>query len=273
MRVSRRPLATKDPIFFVYRLEKVWVAGDTLGRTEEEKASGAKHVVENQEQLFLQFCAEVDKDIATGNEVELREGRIPDQAVLGENAHLTQFVGYPVELTLAIEKVSESLRRYMFGYFHGVATPSCLSEHLGVEVGREDLYARPKPIEVLAEQDRERVRLLAGGTAGHPDADWRFVALALHNPWQDFFGQCLKRFGIAEELGHADQEILEQNGRLRSIVLQLLSVVGDRLQVLELDPAPYATQERTLLIAAEIMPGVMMEDRTDFAQTGGNLRI
>jgi hypothetical protein len=43
--------------------------------------------------------------------------------------------------------------------------------------------------------------------------------------------------------------------------------------VLELDPAPYATQERTLLVAAEIMPGVVMEDRTDFAQAGGNLRI
>ena len=203
----------------VHRLEQPGAAGDAFGRTEEEKATWTKRVVQEREQLLLQLGAEVDEHIATGNDIELRERGIADQAVFGEDAQLAQLLRRLVVPPLADEEAGEALGRDLFGDARVVAPSPCLGQQLGVEVGGEDLHTGPDGVELLAQQDRQRVRLLARGTARDPDANWRFVGLACRNPRQDRFGQDRKRLRIAEELGHADQEILEQDRGLRGIVL------------------------------------------------------
>jgi hypothetical protein len=200
---------------------------------------------------------------------ELREGWIPNQAVLGEDAHFPQFADDLVALSGADEESVQALRRHLLGDLLSVAPLLRLGHHLRVEVAGEDLHARPHPIELLAQQDRQRVRLLARGTAGNPDANRR--GPVLHHSGQDLSGQNPKGFGIAEELGHADQEILEQDRCLRGIAFQLLHVVRNRSWVLKLDAPPDASQQGPFLVAAEVVPGVAMQVRADFAKLGGKL--
>ena len=240
-RWSRRLLATENAIFRVHGLEQVGAAGDALGRTQEQEAAWAKRAMEKGKELLLQLRAEIDEDIATGDEVELQEGWIPNQAVLGENAHVAQFAGGLVALPFADEKTDQAFGRHLFGDWCAIASLSRLGQHLRVEVGGEYLHARRCSTLLLAEQDRKRVRLLARGTAGDPDANWR--GPVLHHSGQDLSGQDSERLGIAEELGHADQEILEQDRRLRGIAFQLLDVVRDRPWMLELNAVPDAAEE------------------------------
>ena len=126
---------------------------------------------------------------------------------------------------------------------------------------------------MLAQQDGDGVSLLARGATRDPDANWCVGGPALHDPGNDLLGEGLERFGIAEELGHADQEILEQTFRIGSVLLQKFEIVSDRLQVVNLQPAPDATQKRSLFIAAEIVPGALMNERADLAEVGGKLFV
>ena len=268
-------LRRKIAISLVHRLEQLRASGDALGGTEEQKAAGSKRVVEQRNELLLQLGAEVDEDVAAGDEVELRERRIADQAVLGEDAHLAQLLDRLVGLPLSREEAREPLGRHVLGDVRGVAAMARLSEHLRVEVGREDLHEalRLQSLEVLAQQDGDGVGLLARGAAGDPDADRRVGGLALHDAGKDLLGQGLERVGVAEELGHADQEILEQTFRLRGVLLQELQVVLDRVQVRDLQPAPNAPQQGPLFVAAEVVPGALVDQRADRAEVGGELLV
>jgi len=215
---DRRPIdrlfAAEDSIPLVSGLEQFGAAGDALGRTEEQEAAGAKRVVEERHELLLEIGAEIDEDIPAGNEIELRKGRIADEAVLGEDAHLAQLFdrlevgGSPgTGRRVADEEACEAFGRYLVGDFRRVATMSCLGQHRGVEVSREDLHesSRFEAIEVLAQQDGDGVSLLARGTTRDPDANGCVGGLALHDEGNSLLSQGLKRFRIAEELGHADQ--------------------------------------------------------------------
>ena len=126
---------------------------------------------------------------------------------------------------------------------------------------------------MLAQQDGDGVSLLARGTTRDPDADGCVGGLALHDPGNDLLGQRIECLGIAEELGHADQKILEQAFRFRRVLFQKFQIVPDRLQVVDLKPTPNATQKRSLFVAAEIVPGALMNARADLAEVGGELLV
>ena len=136
--------------------------------------------MEERHQLLLEIGAEVDEDIPARNQIELRERRIADEAVLGEDAHLAQLFDR-LEIgdspgtgrRVAHEKACEAFGGYLVGDVRRVATTSGLGQHRGVEVGREDLResSRFEAIEVLAQQNGDGVGLFARGATRDPDAN------------------------------------------------------------------------------------------------------
>ena len=116
---------------------------------------------------------------------------------------------------------------------------------------------------MLGQQHGDRVDLLAGGAAGNPDAHRIAGSLALEQVRNDFFFQYLKGLGIAEEVGHADQQVAEQQRRFHPVLTQVLDIVLDIGQPQCLHPALDAAQESVVLVAPEIVPDLVAQDGGD----------
>src|ERR1700722_5312152 len=77
------------------------------------------------------------------------------------------------------------------------------------QVSGQDLDGRGlwPAIQVLEKGHGQRVDLLPGGTACHPKADHSAGRSTVDERWEYLLFKGFERFRIAEELGHADQEV------------------------------------------------------------------
>ncbi len=107
---------------------------------------------------------------------------------------------------------------------------------------------------LFAQQDGDRIGLLAGGAAGHPDADLLVRALALEELGNDEGLKRVKGIRIAEEIGHADQQVAKQRPSLVRIRLQPLDIAVDLSELLHLHAPLHAALERLVLVLAKIVP-------------------
>src|SRR4029079_9172218 len=112
--------------------------------------------------------------------------------------------------------------------------------------------ALPRRLQFLDEEHDDRIGLLAGRTAGYPDAQ-RDVGLRTLDQWSNHV--LLEKFpglGVAEEVRDADQQIIGQSSSLGRIVDQQPCVVRDAIDVFQSHAAADATPERAPLVAAEV---------------------
>jgi hypothetical protein len=84
--------AAEDALDLVLGREQLGVPGDGLRDAEEQEAARAQRVVEQRDHLLLQPPAEVDQQVAAGDEVEAGERRVADQAVRREDAQVAQLL-------------------------------------------------------------------------------------------------------------------------------------------------------------------------------------
>ena len=70
------------------------------------------------------------------------------------------------------------------------------------------------PCRALCQQDRQRIGLLPGRAAGHPDPHRVLVAAAFEQRPDDMPVERREGLGVTEEAGHADQQVAEQQGGL-----------------------------------------------------------
>ena len=127
-------------------------------------------------------------------------------------------------------------------------------ERVLVDVGAVDLdleFLRPLP-EVLREQNRQRVRLLARRAAGTPDADGPRLAGFSHDPRDDLAIEHRPRLRIAEESGDVDEDRVEEGDVLFGMLLEVAGVGREAVRVhlahASLDPA----DERGRLVLAKV---------------------
>jgi hypothetical protein len=78
--------------------------------------------------------------------------------------------------------------------------------------------------QLLAQQDRERVGLLARGAPGHPDAERLAGVGALDERHDHVPAQRLPGVPVAEERRDRDQEVVEERVDLLGIVAQIAQV-------------------------------------------------
>ena len=126
-----------------------------------------------------------------------------------------------------------------------------------IQVGTENLDLRADVVacRFLQEQHRDRVGLLARGTAGHPHADGVARLFALEEPRYDILGQSLERFRISEECRHRNQEITEQRLHLLDIVAEEREIVRQLFSSRHLGAARDPSQHRRFLVLREVVTG------------------
>jgi hypothetical protein len=123
-----------------------------------------------------------------------------------------------------------------------------------VHVGGEDLHVDRAASrgELLVEHHRERVWFLAGRTPGDPQPQLLTRRHAIEDLRDDLALERLVRFRIAEELGHADEQILVERVELVGVRLQLLDVGRDAVDAQQVDAPLYPPRHRARLVEREV---------------------
>ena len=274
-RPHRGIAAAEQPVLAVHRGEQLRVSGQALGGPEEQIAPRAKGIVEQRHELPLQLGREVDEHVPTRDQVERGEGRVLDQAVLGEGADLAELLRDLVRLSFTGEEALEPLRGDVLADVVGVAAAACGRQQVAVDVGGEDpdwtLGADAR--RVLAHQDGDGEGLLARGTARHPDTHGRAGILALEDGGDDLLREHREDVRVAKEVRHPDEQVAVQERDLRGVPFQVGEVVGGGGGLLDLHAPSDSPQQRAPLVLAEVVPGVPLQDVADRGEARGHLGV
>ena len=206
-------------MLLVDRAEKVAVLADALRRSEEQVAARLQRVVECGDHLVLQTSVEIDQQVATGDEVHPREGRIADDTVGREDAKIAHL--FPDNPTAAIldEEPLLALGAQSPQQLLRVAARARDSERGLVNVGCEDLDARHRgtAIHPLANEDAQGVHLFAGRTTGNPNPDRLVGSATLEKRGDHPLLERAESLAIAKESCDIDQQIAEQGNDLGGV--------------------------------------------------------
>jgi hypothetical protein len=78
-----------------------------LGSAEEQEAAGPQGKVEHLEDFALHFAIQIDQQVAANNQVDLREGRVGQQAVFGEQDLFANFLADPIVIVFLDEVMAQ----------------------------------------------------------------------------------------------------------------------------------------------------------------------
>ena len=222
------PLAV-DLAVLVDRVELVEQPARALARSEEQIAARLEREMKQRQDRLLRVRLEVDQQVAAGDQIELGERRIADDVVRREDDALAQVLRDLVAVGAKREERLEPLGLMPGNLFLGVDAGARDFERRLVDVGREDLEVdgRAPRAQLLVKQHRDRVRFLAGGAAGHPDADLLAGTVGVER-FDDLRDDALlehrERLVVAEEPRHADQQVFVERVQLARIAAQLVDV-------------------------------------------------
>jgi hypothetical protein len=148
--------------------------------------------------------------------------------VAGEHADVAQPLPHAVGATVLHEVALQALVVDAVGDRERVAGLARDLDHALAHVGAEQLYLAVEAAlgEVLVDDHRQRVQLLSGRTARHPDPD-RVLVRVVDELGEDLVFEGLEDLRVAEELGDVDQALVVQAPDLVGVLLQAIDVVGD----------------------------------------------
>lgn len=140
-RDDARHLAALEQVdFLVDGREEVRAFG-RLGGAEEKVSAGLEGEVQHLHGAVLRGAVEIDEDIAAGNEVEVREGRIFDQVVSREQHDLAQLAPYAEAVVLVLLKVAaQTLGRHIGDFRIRIGALARFRDRVFVEVRAEYLH-------------------------------------------------------------------------------------------------------------------------------------
>ena len=232
-----------------------------LGVPKKEEAPRTQGEMEQRADLLLKLAVEVDQEVAARDEIEPQERRIPDHAVLLEQHELPDAVAHAVARPLVDEEAVEAIGADVGRDRLRVSSLTGDGERMAVEIGGDDLDPRldPPPRRLLEQQDREAVRLLAGGAAGHPDADGVAQVGRVEEGPDGTLRQRFERMRVAEEHGDGDEEIGEQSVGLPPVLAHRPGVGGKGRMSRDLHPTRHPAREHRALVAGHIVPGALLQ--------------
>src|SRR6266568_8076021 len=280
-----RALLTDLPVELLVRVELlvtglVRAEADRLLVAQPEHAERDEALEEEPVDALLQCPVEVDHHIAADDDVELVERVIRDEVVLGEDDILDQralklravVLGNVVLRERPLPARLDVVLRVLAHLVERKHARTRAFEDGFVDVRRVD--ASTVVDLLLLEENGERVDLLAGGAASHPDPGERIRA----ESGNDLLPECNVEGRVAKHRGHVDrkveQEALHAGGVVQEPVLQR----RDRLQPFGEHTAPDAASQRGRGVLAEV-EAVMAEDsleqqgELDFFEVVVNRRV
>src|SRR5262249_46710302 len=126
-----------------------------------------------------------------------------------------------------------------------------------VEVRGQDLDGEVDSMiaEIFQQANGQRVNLLAGGTARHPDANGRVGRTVLDQTGKNRLLQGLERLLVAEEAGDANEEVLVKVLQFARIGFETVQIVGDVVEAEQGHAAANAAVDRGPLVLGGIDVG------------------
>src|SRR5262245_57884366 len=88
-RTQRRHFLNVNLVLLVHEREEVGEATDAFRCAQHQVAFRIECIMKNRNAFFLQLWAEIDKDIAAGNQIDVRKGRVFGNILTGEGAHVS----------------------------------------------------------------------------------------------------------------------------------------------------------------------------------------
>ncbi len=258
-----------DPVLLVDRLEQMFAAVDGLGGAEEEPPARAQREVGDLDGALLGIAVEIDEQVAAAEQIDARKGRVLQQVVHREQHRLAQVAAHPVAAPLLGEEAAQPFLGDVGRERQRIEALACRADRAFVEIGREHLQRRRR-IErsrVLRQQHRDRVRLFAGRARRHPDPHLVVRRLA-GEQHRHLRLERVERFAIAEEVGDADEQVLQQRAGLAGMGAHERQVIGQGLDAADAHAPGDPAQDRRPLVVAEVAPGLRPQIGEHVAQRG-----
>jgi hypothetical protein len=155
----------------VHGLEIVGQRAHVLARAEEQDAVPLEREVQQAEHALLCERLQVNQHVPAAHQVEPGEGRVLHH-VVGREHHQLPKLGHDLKIRSALVEIALEQGRLDACNALGVVEAAAREiERAAVHVGRENLDASAVAalVQLLLQQDRDRVRLFPGGAAGDPD--------------------------------------------------------------------------------------------------------
>ncbi len=246
-------------------------ATEGLRASEHQETARRERVLEELDRLLLKVRIEVDEDVAAGHEVDSRVRRVARHVVRGEDAELANRLRDLVAAGRGSEEPRQPFRRDATERTQRVDRRARLPERLLVDVGPVDgdPGRAGLVVEKLEQGDGQRVDLLAGRAARHPDPHALPGAAVRHQRRKDGRLQRLEARRLAEERGHADEKILVQRLDRVVVLLEGVGVASQSGVVSEQDAPQDAPLEGCALEVAEVDRMARAQQFEDAAELRG----
>ncbi len=211
------------------------------------------------EQPFLRIAIEVDQNVAAANHVErARWLGIGEQIAPLEANEPTNPGGDGKWRHRREIPFSQLARRFgEVGFLEFAALSRVEARPIDVraeDVDAADLREHARRRRKAVEEDRQRVRLLAGRASRAPYADLR--AIGVPESGHDVRGDCRVDFPVSKELGDVDGQRIEQAIVLRRVAVENTSVVAVRVHAARAHADGDSAPNTLFLVACAAEPAV-----------------
>ncbi|MNQ72786.1 hypothetical protein D3C85_874980 [compost metagenome] len=150
--------------------EDVVKVADSLGGAEKQDAARLECIVEQRNDLLLQFRAQIDQQIATTDQIQPGKRGVLDQILLGKDQHVADAFMNAIAASIGFqgEKPLQPFRADVGRHAGRINTGACRSNRLTVDISGEHLnpVILLEGFAVFLQENGQGIGLLAGRTAG-----------------------------------------------------------------------------------------------------------
>ena len=226
--------------------------------------------MEQRHYLVLRVRAQVNKQVAARDQIDMRERGIAQNILLRKNDLLADLPGDPQVTVFLHEKTCQQLGRDVRD--DALREKSTASPFDGalIHIGRENLHV-PLLIASCYEflhEHGDRVSLFPCGTSWHPDAERFPRGRPLQDRRQNLVTQNGKDFAIAKESRNVDQQVAPERRDFLLRLLEELQIVVWVGELCDANAALDAADHRARLVAGEVYAGLPVHEAEDFVQVG-----
>jgi hypothetical protein len=240
--------------FEVHRPEQAGVAEQHLGLAEEQHPLVGQCEVEPGQDARLGLGIEVHERVATREQVDAGNRGVLHQVVAAEDDRTAQIFAEGEPAAGQLEIPVNECRWNVAQVALGITGVPCLVEALFVDVGRVDLHLAAERLgtQDVREQDGQRVGLFAGCAPGAPHAHRRVGVSIGQDRRQHVGAQMVPRVRVPEEVGHIDQDRVEEGGELLRVNLEVVEIFAVVAHADLRHSATHAAHQARPFVAGEV---------------------
>src|SRR5579863_1069271 len=267
---SRGILLLVDAVLLVHWREVLGKSSKTLGAAEQQEAVRSERVMQSGNHPLLQDRAKINEQITAADQVEIGKGRVLCDVLLGKNAHFADGLNNLVSAVDSQEEPAQTFGRDAGDQGLRVETGAGTVERTFADIGGENLEGGGaeaglggpgglKP-QVFEHGHGQRVGFLAGGASGHPNSYRAAAGVVAEQGGQNVFAKGLESFGIAEEAGHMNENVLVEFLDFSGSVAGVAHVVFEFFEFAQDHATLDAALERSLLVVGKVDSDVFAEE-------------